>query len=352
MSRRGWVLFAATSLLWGLPYLFVKIAVTGLPPVAIVWLRTAGGAAVLLPVAVRSGALRGLVRRWRSLAVLALIEVAVPFLLITYGEQRIPSSLAGLLIAAEPLVVALLALRFDPGERVTGTRLAGLLIGLTGVVALLGLNGATTPMALLGALMVLLAAVCYGVGVLLVRRDFSAESPVGVAAVMLALTAATLTPMGVVSLPSAPPHPAVLASVAVLAVACTAAAYVTYFSLVAEAGASRAAVVSYINPAVAVALGVAVLGEPLSAAIVAGFLLIIAGSWLSTGGTLPPLVRALPAWVAVRAHRRPPRPGRLQLAGPGGGRSGVYARWTGSSADNFQPPLRVTAQIARSQLLM
>lgn len=300
VSRRGWVLFAATSLLWGLPYLFVKIAVTGFEPVTIVWLRTAGGAVVLLPIAVRSGALRGLGRRWRSLVLLALVEVTVPFLLITYGEQRIPSSLAGLLIAAEPLVVALLALRFEPGERVNGTRLAGLLMGLTGVVGLLGLDGTTTLAALLGALMVLLAAVCYGVGVLLVRKDFAGESPVGVAAVMLALNGVALTPAGVAGLPGALPRPAVLASVAVLAVACTAVAYVTYFGLVADAGASRAAVVTYVNPAVAVTLGIAVLGEPLTAATAAGFLLIIAGSWLSTGGTLPPWVRALAARSPTR----------------------------------------------------
>src|SRR5919197_616140 len=212
MTRRAWLLFTSVSLLWGVPYLFIKVAVAELPPVTVVFVRVALAAVLLWPVAARRGALRGLRGRLPQLLLLSLLEITVPFLLISMGEQRIASSLTGLLIAALPLFVPLL-----------------------GVVA------ATTT----------------------------------IAGLLLAPFAVALTPA---RLPSAHVALALLA----LGVGCTAAALLLYFALIVEAGPSRAAVVTYLNPAVAVALGVAVLGEPLTAAIVAGFLLIIAGSWLST----------------------------------------------------------------------
>src|SRR5919197_5580648 len=140
MTRRAWLLFTSVSLLWGVPYLFIKVAVAELPPVTVVFVRVAIAALLLWPVAVRRGALRGLRNRLPQLMVLALLEIAIPFLLISMGEQRIASSLTGLLIAALPLFVALLALRFDAAERVRGVRLVGLLLGFSGVAALLGVD--------------------------------------------------------------------------------------------------------------------------------------------------------------------------------------------------------------------
>jgi drug/metabolite transporter (DMT)-like permease len=295
MTRRAWLLFAAVALLWGVPYLFIKVAVAEVPPVTVVFARVALAAALLGPVAARRGALRGLRGRLPQLALLALLEITIPFLLISMGEQRITSSLAGLLIASMPLFVALLALRFDPAERVTGARLLGLLVGIAGVAALLGIDLGGDLGQVAGGAMVLLATLCYATSTLLVKRAFSDVPMLGVVTVATAISALLLAPFALALTPARLPSLNVALALAGLGVLCTAAGLLAYFALIVEAGPSRAAVITYMNPAVAVALGVAVLGEPLTGAILAGFALIIAGSWLSTR---PPAPR--PATAASR----------------------------------------------------
>jgi len=289
MTRKGWLLFTAMSVFWGIPYLFIKIAVRELDPSVVVFARAGIAAAVLLPVAAQRGVLRKLRGAWLAIAALACVQIVGPFLLISYGEQHIASSLTSLLIAADPLLVALFALRFDPGERVSGLRLVGLLIGMGGVVVLLGLDVGGDGQRLLGAALVLLAAAGYAASALLIKRPTIAALPsLGVVALQCTIAAVVVLPLAVTRLPSKVPGLEVMASLLVLGVICTALAYLTFFALVAEVGASRATVITYVNPAISVLLGVTVLGESLTAAIIVGFLLIILGSWLSTGGTLPP----------------------------------------------------------------
>jgi drug/metabolite transporter (DMT)-like permease len=282
MTRRAWLMFAAVSLLWGVPYLFIKVAVGEVPPVTVVFVRVALAASLLLPLAARRGALRGLARRFPALVVLSLLEIAVPFVLISMGEQRISSSLTGLLIAALPLFVALLALRFDRAERVGGLRLLGLLLGIGGVALLLGLDVGGDAGQLVGAVLVLLATLCYAASTLVIKRSFSGVPMLGVVAVATAVATVLLAPPALALTPARLPGVEVVLSLSALGVLCTAAALVLYFGLIVEAGPSRAAVITYLNPAVAVILGVAILGEPLTPAIVLGFLLIIAGSLLAT----------------------------------------------------------------------
>lgn len=298
------MLFVAMSVIWGIPYLFIKIAVAEMSPVAVAFTRIAVASLVLLPVALSRGSLGGLRQKLGWLVALAFLEVVIPFPLIAAGEQRIVSSLTGLLISSEPLVVALLAIRFDQGERVSGTRLAGLVIGLVGVVTLLGVDVGASQSELLGAGMVLAATVCYAGGAMLVKRKLAGVNPLGVSTVAVALSAAVLAPAAWPALPNELPSAGVLASLIVLGVVCTAAGFILFFSLVGAAGPSRATVITYVNPAVAVALGVAVLGEPVTAATVAGFLLIIAGCWLSTGGT-PPSRRGVAETLARWGVRGP-----------------------------------------------
>lgn len=289
------------SVIWGIPYLFIKIAVAEMSPVAVAFTRIAVASLVLLPVALSRGSLGGLRQKLGWLVALAFLEVVVPFPLIAAGEQRIASSLTGLLISSEPLVVALLAIRFDRSERVGGTRLAGLVIGLVGVVTLLGVDVGAAQSELLGAGMVLAATVSYAGGAMLVKRKLAGVNSLGVSTVAVALSAALLAPAAWPTLPHELPSAGVLASLLILGVICTAAGFILFFSLVAAAGPSRATVITYVNPAVAVALGVAVLGEPVTGATVAGFLLIIAGCWLSTGGTPPSRRRGaqrLARWAA------------------------------------------------------
>ncbi|MGH2804414.1 MAG: DMT family transporter [Thermoleophilaceae bacterium] len=312
MSARGWALFAAVSVIWGVPYLFIKIAVEELSPGFVAWSRVALAALVLLPLALRSGALRGLPLRW--LVAFATAEIVIPFPLIGFGEQRISSSLAAILIAALPLVVAFLALRFDRTERPTPTRLVGMLIGLSGVVALVGIDIGGRTAELVGAAAVLAATLGYAIGPLIVKRRLAGADPLGPVTAAMAIATIMLLPFGVGDFPTELPSTDVLASVIVLGLVCSALAFLLFFRLIAEVGPGRATVITYVNPIVALALGVAVLGESVTAGAIAGLLLILAGSWLSTDGRLPP---GLAGMVdrrrrATRAAGSRPRPQELR----------------------------------------
>jgi drug/metabolite transporter (DMT)-like permease len=288
MTRKGWILFIAMSVIWGIPYLFIKIAVLELNPAVVVFARVGIAALVLIPIAIYQGVLLPLRKKWLILVGLACVQIILPFLLISFGEQHITSSLTSLLIAADPIFVALLALRFDPGERVTGIRALGLLIGIVGVAVLLGFDAGGDEQKLLGAVMVLLAALGYAIGALLVKRPtFAAMPRLGLVTTMLLISTIVLFPYAALHLPTKIPSLQVIISLFVLGLICTAVAYLIYFALIAEVGASRSTVITYVNPAVSVFLGVMLLSEPLNASIIIGFLLILLGSWLSTSGFIP-----------------------------------------------------------------
>lgn len=304
MSTRGWTLFAAVSVIWGMPYLFIKIAVDEISPSLVAWSRLALAAAVLLPVAWRLGALRGLRERWRILTVFAAVEMAVPWPLLGFGEVHISSSLAAILVATVPLFVALLATRFDHSERPTVTRLVGMLIGLAGVVALVGIDIGGKGDELLGALAILLVAFLYAIGPMIVKRRLSDVDPLGPVAASLGIAALLVTPFALVSLPDSTPSADTFASIAVLGLLCSALAFLLFFRLIAEIGPGRATVITYINPVVALALGVVVLDESITTGVVVGLLLILAGSWLSTDGRLPPGLAGLAERARGRARAR------------------------------------------------
>jgi drug/metabolite transporter (DMT)-like permease len=281
--------FAAVSTLWGIPYLFIKVAVDdGVPPAFLAWARVLLGAAVLLALAARAGLLGSVRGRLGVIALYALIEIALPFPLIAAGEQHVSSSLAAILISSVPMIIALLALHFDPSERVTGVRLVGLFVGFGGVIALVGLDVVGRTDELLGALAILLAAVGYAAGPMLLNRRFGDLDPRATMGVSLAIAAAYLTPVALADVPDAVPPGEALVAIGVLGLLCTAAAFVFFRLLIAEVGPGRAAIITYIAPVVAVALGVTVLGEELGPGSIAGLLLILAGSWLSTDGRVPP----------------------------------------------------------------
>jgi drug/metabolite transporter (DMT)-like permease len=310
VTRKGWVTFAAVSVVWGMPYLFIKIAVDdGVSPAFLSFIRVAIAAALLLPLAWRAGALGGLRAKVRPLAAFAFFEVVIPFPLIAFGEQEVASSLAAIIIAALPLTIAILALRYDAEERVTGVRLMGLFVGLGGVALLFGIDVAGSTDELIGALCILLATVGYAIGPMIIKKHLAgAGDPIGPMAVGLLFAAIMLAPAAAVSAPAEMPSGDALAAIGVLGLVCTALAFVLWFTLIAEVGPSRASVITYINPAVAVILGVTVLGESLTASAVAGMLLILAGSWLSTGGRPPNGLLVVLARVRRRAPG-PPHPG-------------------------------------------
>jgi drug/metabolite transporter (DMT)-like permease len=314
MSLRGWGLFAAMSVAWGVPYLFIKIAVDdGLSPGFVAWSRVALAALVLLPVAFKVGALRGLPLRW--LVAFAVTEICIPFPLIAFGETRVSSSLTAILIASLPLVVAFLSLRFDRSERPTPARLLGMLIGLAGVAALVGIDIGGTTSELIGAGAVLVATLGYACGPLIVKRQLADADPLGPVTAAMAIASIILLPFGIGDFPTEAPSGEAILSVAVLGLVCSALAFLIFFRLIAEVGPSRATVITYVNPVVALALGVAVLGESVTAGAVAGLLLILAGSWLATDGRVPPGLAAIV--TRLRGHAREARGPRPQeLRGP------------------------------------
>lgn len=284
MTPRAWLLFALSSVIWGVPYLFIRIAVdAGVPPGFLAWARVALGAALLVPFALRRGLLRGLRGRGIAIAAYAACEIAVPFVLIAVGERHVSSSLTAILVATMPLLVALLSVRLSPADKPTGLRLFGLVIGLGGVVALLGVDVAGRPDELFGAVLILVATLGYALAPIIVSRHLADLDPLGPVAASLVLATIALVPAAFVSPPPALPGAAALGAIAVLGVVCTALGLVIFFELIAAAGPSRASIITYINPLVAVVAGVLVLGERLHATSILGLLLILLGSWLSAG---------------------------------------------------------------------
>jgi drug/metabolite transporter (DMT)-like permease len=316
MSARAWSLFAAVSVLWGIPYLFIKLAVEDLSPAMVAFGRIAVAFVVLLPYAWHKGALHGLRGRWKVMLIYSTVEIVFPWPLIGFGEQRVSSGLAAILIATVPLVVALMAIRIDQDERAHGARLVGLIVGFAGVVVLLGFDVAGRPGELLGAAAILVATVGYAAGPMIIKHRLSDLDALGPVTASMGISGLLLAPVAFATAPDVSPSSQALLSVVVLGLACSALAFLCFFALIAEVGPGRATVITYVNPVVAVALGVALLGEGLRPTAVAGLLLILAGSWLSTGGRMPP-------GVTIPLSRR-----RRAAAASADGSSGSPARAT------------------------
>lgn len=281
MTRRGLVLFALMSVIWGIPYLFIRIAVAELTPATLVFARTGLAAAILLPIALATVDLRPVLARWRWVVAFAVVEIAIPWVLLASAEQHLSSSLAGLLIAGVPLVGVAFAFATGHSERLGRTGLAGLLVGLLGVVAIVGADfQASDSLALLQMAGVVLG---YAVGPAILSRRLAGISSLGVMALAVGLSALLYGPIAAVEWPAAPPATGVIASVVILGTVCTAAAFLLFAALIAEIGPVRATIITYVNPAVAAVLGVLVLDETFTVAMAVGFGLVILGSAMATG---------------------------------------------------------------------
>lgn len=285
MTRRGWLLFAAMCVVWGIPYLMIKVAVSGVSAPVLVFARTGGAALVLLPLAVRAGGFDVVRRRWLPLLVFACFEIIGPWLLLSDAERHLSSGLTGLLIAAVPIVGIVLARLTGGRERLGARRWLGLAVGLAGVAVLAGPNLAAGSAWLV--VEVLLVAVGYAVAPLVAARRLGDVPGLTMAASCLTFAALVYLPAAVVTRPHELPSGRVLASLAGLALVCTALAFLVFFALLREVGTSRGMVFTYLNPAVAVAAGALVLGEPLTVTIGVAFALILCGSVLATAPDRP-----------------------------------------------------------------
>ena len=308
------MLFGLLSVVWGLPYLFIRVAVEHLDPAVVVGVRTALAAVVLLPFAVRGRMLRPVLARWPWVLAFAVVEIVVPFWLLTWAELRLTSSLTGLLVAAVPLLAAVLGVllrlpdRIRPGVADDRRRLLGLLVGVAGVAALVGvdLRGGD----LVAALAVLGAAFGYAVGPVLVARRLGDLPGLGLTLVAMGVTALGYLPWTIARWPSGADRSVpwrAWASVAALGVVCSAVAFLLFFALIAEVGPGRTTVITYLNPVVAAALGVGLLDERVTAGMLVGFPLVLLGSWLATRRSRGVTAGDPPAPTRGRGRQRPPR---------------------------------------------
>jgi drug/metabolite transporter (DMT)-like permease len=284
MTRRAWLMMAAAAALWGASYMFIKVALDDLSEGAIVCIRVALGAAVLLPLAARAGALGGLRGRWTWLTVVALVQVTVPFLLITFGENHVPSALAGILVASAPIFTSLLAVAFDHAEQMRGWAGAGVVVGIVGVALLFGVDLSGDGDAIAGGLMILLASLGYAAGAMLIKHRLRGIAPVAVAGSNMAVAAVVTLPLLIASPPTAVPGTDTILSMLVLGAGGTGIAFLWFYTLIAELGPSRASIIAYIAPAFSVLYGALLLDEAVTAGTVAGLALILAGSWLAVSG--------------------------------------------------------------------
>jgi drug/metabolite transporter (DMT)-like permease len=278
MTRRGWILFLSLGLLWGMPYLLIRIAVGEIDPLVVAAARTLLGALLLLPVALHRKALMPAFRQWKWLLAFTVVEISLPWVLLGHAEKTLNSSTAGLLIAVVPLFAALIVTRLGH-ERLEPRRLFGLAVGFAGVALLVGLDIHFTDFLAVGATIVV--ALCYAIGPIIIDRKLSDVPAIGVITASLILATLIYAPFAPFLMPEQVSAESVW-SVVGLGVLCTAGAFLVFFALIAEVGPARATVITYVNPAVAIALGALVLDEPLTIGMAIGFPLVILGSFLGT----------------------------------------------------------------------
>ena len=282
MTRRGLILFAALGIAWGIPYLFIKVAVSELDPAMVVLSRSALAALLLLPLAFFRREVWQVVRRWKPMLAYTIVEIILPWYFLSSAEQSLPSSTAGLLLATVPLAGVAIAFAMGRPERLSRVNWLGIALGMLGVAALVGLDMAGSDLLAVGEMAIVVVG--YALGPAILARWMSDLPGVGVVAVSLAATAVVYVPFVFLSgsWPAAWPSTAVIVSVVVLAVVCSALAFLLMVGLIAEIGPVKATTITYVNPAVAIIAGVVVLGERVTVWTIVGFVLVLAGSYLVT----------------------------------------------------------------------
>ncbi len=281
MNRRAWILFGLMGAIWGVPYLFIKVAVEHMAPPVVVFGRTAIAVVPLLVIATRAGALRPTLARWRPLLAFATLEMAIPWFLLTDAERHLPSGLTGLLIACVPIVGAVVAFALGDRTALAPQRVAGIALGLGGVTLLVAadLSGEAPWWSIVE---VLLVCVGYATAPFIASRRLADVPDVGVVALSLSAVAIVYAPIALATWPDETPPGRAIAAVVALGLLCTAVAFVLFFRLIAAVGPARSTLITFVNPAVAVTVGAVFLGEEITATTVGGFVLVLSGCWLAT----------------------------------------------------------------------
>lgn len=292
MTRRGLILFAALGVAWGIPYLFIKIAVQELEPAALVLGRTGLAAILLLPLALYRREVLPVIKRWKPMLAYTTVEIILPWFFLSSAEQHLPSSTAGLLLAAVPLAGVGIAFLVGRPAKLSGLNWTGIGLGMLGVAALVGLDIGGSDLVSVAQMAVVVVGYALGPAIL---SKWVPELPgIGVVAVSLATAAVVAVPLVAVtgSWPGVWPSAQVIIAVVVLAVVCSALAFILMVALIGEIGPVKATTITYVNPAVAIVAGVIVLGERVTVWTIVGFVLVLAGSWLVTRKRREPVVPA------------------------------------------------------------
>jgi drug/metabolite transporter (DMT)-like permease len=307
MTRRAWILMGVLAALWGASYMFIEVALDELDDTFIVFARTLLGALVLAPVALSRGAFGPARRRFGWLALIAATQITVPFLLITVGQHHVTSSMAGILIASAPIFTTIIASVAFKDERLRGWGLAGILVGIVGIVLLFGVDLGNDSKAVLGGLGILLAGFGYATGALLAKRKLHDVPPIGIASSLMALSALFLLPTVPFAFPTETPALDTTGAMIALGAGGTGVAFLIFYTLNAEIGPGRASIVAYIAPVFSVFYGVTLLDEHFTVATAAGLVLILGGSWLAAEGRPPwqrKVTRTAPSHSTVPAPVR------------------------------------------------
>jgi drug/metabolite transporter (DMT)-like permease len=304
VDRRSWIMLGLLASLWGASYLFIKYGLEDFSPAMVVFLRTLLAAVVLAPLAFHRGALAGLRPLLWPIVIMAAVQVAAPFLLISWGEEEISSSLAGILVASAPILTALLAVFIDHEERPTPAGALGIGVGIVGVGLLLGVDVGGDSGALVGGLAVVLASLGYAIGGFYLKARFRQAQPIGVVTATMFASALLVLPVALASFPSSPPGAGSIAAITALGAAGTGIAFVIFYTLIADVGPGKASIVAYVAPGFAVIYGVAFRDESFTLGTLVGMALILSGSWIAGQGRVPSARRA-----DDRSRRaRPPAP--------------------------------------------
>ena len=285
MSRRNLVLFILAGFLWGIPYLFIRVAVdpdTGFSPAIVVFMRVFIGALILIPIAIYDKSFFTAIKGWKYIAVYALFEMVIPWILIGTAEQSISSGLAGLLVASVPIFSTLITSWHGDKTVWQPRRLIGIAVGFLGVFLLVGIESITGSSDPIAILMMLGASLGYAYAVIYVTRKMPGVSGVAINGIAMAMTAVFYSPALLLLWPDREISTTAIYCVIALGVFSTGIAFAVFFTVMAEIGPARASLVTYMNTAFAVVLGVLILSEPLTIGIIVGLPLVLAGSYLAS----------------------------------------------------------------------
>lgn len=282
MSRRGWLLFSLVGLLWGVPYLFMKVAIEELSTPMIVFSRLVIGASLLVPLALKAGALKGAVKYWKYIALYAVLEMVIPWTLITNSQRSLSSGVVALLVATVPIWATLFAHHSGDSTAANRTRIFGIAIGLVGISLIVGIESVSDFTNFVALAQILIAAASYAFAVNMITRKAPGTSGIAINGIAMTISAVIFAPFAINTWPSEVPSNEAILSTVGLGVICSGLAFWIFFLLLEEIGPARASLVVYPNTAVAVVLGVLILREEITLALAIGLPLVLAGSYLAS----------------------------------------------------------------------